>query len=278
MRTRSRCPFESLSSTAFAMLSISSSSRKPSMTGPCSNSSSSNTRRTSISPYSPSAAVFGIFMAHRIASSREATSMSQYPATRFSSSKGPSMTVLPSAENLIRKPSEVGLSPTPSSITPARTSSWLYASTPARSSSDGITPASEALVAFTRITNFMTLMVRGYPDRVPPMLYASLAPVCRFLPIWMLGSTDVSFGVSQGPPWGVIKLWCSQDGLPPALVKTKCKRTTRTSAAWGGTERHEARTDQHGMAPDDKGRHEIAGLMTQRSLVQIQPAQRFLGH
>ena len=33
--------------------SISSSSRKPSMAGPCSNSSNSNTRRTSIWPYSP---------------------------------------------------------------------------------------------------------------------------------------------------------------------------------------------------------------------------------
>ena len=41
----------------------------------------------------------------------------------------------------------------------------------------------------------------------------------------------------------------------------------RTSAARG-------RTERHGTAPDDTGRHEVAGLITKRSLVQIQPAQR----
>ena len=61
-------------------------------------------------------------------------------------------------------------------------------------------------------------------------------------------------------------------GLP--WCKTICKRTTRTSAARIGLRRHEARTGRHGKAPDDTGRHEVAGLITQRSLVQIQPAQR----
>jgi hypothetical protein len=59
-----------------------------------------------------------------------------------------------------------------------------------------------------------------------------------------------------------------------ALVQTICKRTTRTSAARDGPRRHEARTERHGTAPDDTERHEVAGLITQGSLVQIQPAQR----
>ena len=59
-----------------------------------------------------------------------------------------------------------------------------------------------------------------------------------------------------------------------ALVQTICKRTTRTSAARDGPRRHEARSGRYGTAPDDTGRHGVAGLITQRSLVQIQPAQR----
>ena len=56
-------------------------------------------------------------------------------------------------------------------------------------------------------------------------------------------------------------------------LQTKCKPTARTSAALDGLRRHEARTGRHGTAPDDTGRHRIVGLITQRSLVQIQPAQ-----
>ena len=59
---------------------------------------------------------------------------------------------------------------------------------------------------------------------------------------------------TEGPVEAGSLLWC----------KTKCKRTTRTSAAQDGPRRHEARTVRHGTAPDDTGRHEVAGLITQR--------------
>src|SRR5919106_2528463 len=56
-------------------------------------------------------------------------------------------------------------------------------------------------------------------------------------------------------------------GLLLDLVQTNCKRTTRTSAA-----RSPDRTARRGTRRT--GLHGVVGLITQRSLVQIQPAQR----
>jgi hypothetical protein len=86
-----------------------------------------------------------------------------------------------------------------------------------------------------------------------------------------------------------VNLSTNRSGIPapPARCPPSCscpffacldanhlQRPTRTSAAQDGPRRHEPRTGRHGTAPDDTGRHGIAGLITQRSPVQIQPAQR----
>src|ERR1017187_7905759 len=95
-------------------------------------------------------------MAHSMASSLELTLMIQYPAmSSLVSVKGPSMTLRLPPENLMRAPLELGWSPAPSTRTPAFTSSSLYLPIAEISSSLGITPASESLLAFTIIMNFI---------------------------------------------------------------------------------------------------------------------------
>src|SRR5438270_13850630 len=76
------------------------------------------------------------------------------------SAKGPSTipTRLP-PEYLIRAPLELDWRPARSSSTPAFISSSLYLAMRERSSSLGITPASDSLLAFTIILNFMLFLL-----------------------------------------------------------------------------------------------------------------------
>src|SRR5207244_550886 len=102
-------------------------------------------------------------LTHSIASSFDFTWISQKPAiSSFVSVKGPSVTVRSSPENLTRAPLELGWSPSPASITPAFASSSLYFPISVRSSSLGITPASESLVALTRIMNRIVVPPSGF--------------------------------------------------------------------------------------------------------------------
>src|SRR5260221_11868342 len=72
--------------------------------------------------------------------------------------KGPSTTVrLLALENLMRAPFELGWRPERSSSTPAFISSSLYLPIAESDASLGITPASDSLLAFTTIMNFMVI-------------------------------------------------------------------------------------------------------------------------
>src|SRR5947208_13139048 len=107
--------------------------------------------------------------------------MSQKPATSsFASANGPSVTVRLPPENLTRTPLELGWSPSPASITPAFTSSSLNFPISVRISRLGRTPASESLLALTRIMNRIGVSPFGFgfgaglpvdPDRLSPALY-----------------------------------------------------------------------------------------------------------
>src|SRR2546422_1331025 len=113
-------------------------------------SSASNTWRISISD-SPSWGL-GQRLTHSIASSRDFTSIIQKPATSWLvSGDGPSTTVRVAPENFTRAPFALGCSPSPARSTPAFISSSLYLPISASSLSMGIWPASEALLALTRI-------------------------------------------------------------------------------------------------------------------------------
>ena len=91
------------------------------------------------------------------------------------------------------------------------------------------------------------------------------------------GTTPTLAGLSSG---SVARGWVGAfiAGPPVGPCLTCCKRNAnergRPRRHGAATERYAARTDPHGTAPDGTGRHEVAGLITQRSLVQIQPAQR----
>ena len=113
-------------------------------------SSISKTCRISISD--SSSIGFGQRLTHSIASSFDATSNSQKPATSsLVSVNGPSTTVRLSPENLTRAPLLLGCRPSPASITPAFTSSSLYFCICSSSSWLGISPASDWSVALTMI-------------------------------------------------------------------------------------------------------------------------------
>src|ERR1700730_8274104 len=89
--------------------------------------------------------------------------MIQYPAmSSLVSVKGPSMTVRLPPENLMRKPLELGWSPARSRSTPAFISSSLYLPIAERSSSLGMMPASESLLAFPIILNLMVNLSLNY--------------------------------------------------------------------------------------------------------------------
>src|SRR6266700_4727605 len=75
----------------------------------------------------------------------------------FASVKGPSTMVRLPPENLMRVPFELGWRPARSSSTPAFINSSLYLPILESSSSLGMTPASESLLAFTIIMNFMVV-------------------------------------------------------------------------------------------------------------------------
>src|SRR5437667_9705316 len=109
-------------------------------------SSDSSTGRISTSVPPPN----GARLSHSTASSIDFTCHSQKPAmSSFDSANGPSMTVLCSPENFTRLPFDVGWRPSPSSITPAFTSSSLNVPISVRTFSLGISPASDSLLAFT---------------------------------------------------------------------------------------------------------------------------------
>ncbi len=93
-------------------------------------------------------------LTHSIASSIDFTCQSQKPAINsLVSVNGPSTTVRFAPANLTRAPFELGWRPSPASITPAFISSSLNRPISVRSCSDGRTPASESLLALTRIMN-----------------------------------------------------------------------------------------------------------------------------
>src|SRR5439155_23118330 len=86
---------------------------------------------------------------------------------------GPSVTVRLFPENLTRAPFELAWSPSPASITPALASSSLNFPIAVRAFSSGRTPASESLLAFTRIMNRMALISSWFRvrSRVGPRLH-----------------------------------------------------------------------------------------------------------
>src|SRR5882724_550683 len=75
----------------------------------------------------------------------------------FASVKGPSIMVRLPPEDLMRVPLELGCRPARSSSTPAFMSSSLYLPIADRRASLGMTPASDSLLAFTIIMNFMVV-------------------------------------------------------------------------------------------------------------------------
>src|SRR5262245_35706507 len=79
------------------------------------------------------------------------------------------MTVRLSPENRTRAPLELGCSPLPSSITPAFTISSLNFAMAASSSSEGILPASESLVALTITMNRIVVLLSVCAGREPGM-------------------------------------------------------------------------------------------------------------
>ena len=90
----------------------------------------------------------GARLSHSIASSRDAHSQIQKPATSsLASVNGPSMTVRSRPSKRTLAPFEVGCRPSPASITPALTSSSLYLVIASSSSVLGITPASDSGLA-----------------------------------------------------------------------------------------------------------------------------------
>src|SRR5574342_640709 len=104
----------------------------------------------------------GARMGHSTTSSIDLTCQIQSPApSSFGSAKGPSMTVRFEPSNLTRFAFEVGVSPWPSSMTPAFTSSSLNFIIFAMSSWLGITPASEFLSAGTNTITRMGLSPLG---------------------------------------------------------------------------------------------------------------------
>src|SRR5262245_53370497 len=97
-----------------------------------------------------------------MASCREATSHNQKPAiSSLVSVKGPSVTRRCSPANLTRAPFELGCRPSPASMTPAFTNSSLYLPMSASSCWLGNSPASEPLLALTKIMNFMAVLLCG---------------------------------------------------------------------------------------------------------------------
>ena len=87
---------------------------------------------------------------HSTASSIDFTCHSQKPAiSSLVSVNGPSMTVLLPPPNCTRTPRELACRPSPASITPAFTSSSLNLPISVSSSAEGMTPASDSLVALT---------------------------------------------------------------------------------------------------------------------------------
>jgi hypothetical protein len=117
------------------------------------------------------------------------------------------------------------------------------------------------------------------PTRFSGLMAGLLAGVaCGFIATWIAtGGVDrptAEGGATKGPALSPRES-PTQVGGPSLLdlVQTICKRTMRTSAARDGLGRHEARRTA-GNGTRRTGRHEATGLITQRSLVQIQPAQR----
>src|SRR5207247_3927167 len=89
--------------------------------------------------------------------------------------KGPSVTVrFPPPWNVMRAPLELGWSPSPASITPAFTISWLNSSMAATSSLLGRTPASVFLSALIIIINRIVMPPSGLPVSTgcEPWLYS----------------------------------------------------------------------------------------------------------
>lgn len=111
-------------------------------------SSDSSTRRTSISPSSPTGQPF----AQAMASSRDVTSINQKPPTNsVASANGPSMTVC--SPPLVRTfaPCALGDRPSAASRTPAWTSVAFHLPISLSSSSDGNPPASDSALALISI-------------------------------------------------------------------------------------------------------------------------------
>src|SRR5215510_8275249 len=115
-----------------------------------------------------------------IASCSDLHFQSQNPATSsLVSANGPSITVRLSPENLTRAPLELGCSPLPSSITPAFTISSLNFAMAESSSSEGILPASESLVALTITMKRMVVSPLRFSGSEPgdqPWLHRDVEP------------------------------------------------------------------------------------------------------
>src|SRR3954469_20767302 len=128
-------------------------------------SAASNTGRISIS-LGPGIGL-GQRFTHATASAMSLTCHSQKPATSSRvSAKGPSMTVRLSPSKATRLPCDDGFRPSPASMTPALTSSSLNLPMASRSSVEGMTPASESFVAFTRTITRIVLSPLSHEGRL----------------------------------------------------------------------------------------------------------------
>src|SRR6202012_4128597 len=138
-------------------------------------SSISKNRRTSIFVSCPGCG-YGARFAHSSASSGDFTWMIQYPAiSSFDSVNGPSTTdFFPSAEYFTRNPFELPCKPAAPSRMPAFASCSLYAPIAAITSSLGILPASESLLAFTIIMYRIVFLLNECPATEEIQFPASL--------------------------------------------------------------------------------------------------------
>src|SRR6184192_58280 len=128
-----------------------------------SKSDASATRRISTTPAWPSG--LGIRLIHSTHSSRSRHWRIQNPPTSsLVSANGPSTTLGSSVlEKTIRAPCELGVRPSPASITPALTSSSLNFAISVSSSALGPLPASESSFALTITMNRIAVSLRSLP-------------------------------------------------------------------------------------------------------------------
>jgi hypothetical protein len=114
------------------------------------------------------------------ASAMSLTCQSQNPATSsLVAGKGPSMTVRLVPSKATRLPSADGFRPSPACMMPASMSSSLNLPMAANISVEGIRPASESPVAFTRTITRIVVSSPDSPNRIRQIRANGVATLCR---------------------------------------------------------------------------------------------------